>query len=113
MPQRLRWFAEGDFRWTAGALRAIGCRSQITVREFEDGRVFDVQRLTRTDRNASQPSYIGSATTLERAQAIAQANHAPAPNLGQRPADRARSASEVGAVRPQQKDRSEGRPVQS
>ena len=67
MPQRLRWFAEGDFGWTARALRAIGCRYQITVREFEDGRVFDVHRLVRTGPDIWRLSYVGSGISLERA----------------------------------------------
>jgi len=73
--RELQWFDECDGRWIARAVRSCGGRYLITMREFEDGRVFDVQRLKRTGPNAWQPSYIGSGTTLGRAQALARANH--------------------------------------
>ena len=73
--RRLEWHHNGDGTWLARASRAIGGRYQITTRTFADGTVFDVQRLKRTGPNAWQPSYLGSGTSLERAQAIAESNH--------------------------------------
>jgi hypothetical protein len=40
-----------------------------------DGDVFDAHRLIRTGPDAWRSSYLGSATTLERAQALALANY--------------------------------------
>jgi hypothetical protein len=50
-------------------------RYQIAVREFEDGRVYDVRRLTRAGPNAWRPSYLGSATSLAQAQELALVNY--------------------------------------
>ena len=73
--RHLQWHNDGDGTWLASASRAIGGKYRISVREFADGTVYDVQRLRRTGPNAWQPSYIGSGTSLERAQAIPESNH--------------------------------------
>jgi hypothetical protein len=54
--RRLQWHKNGDGTWLASASRANGGRYQITVREFADGRVFDVHRLVRTGPDVWRPS---------------------------------------------------------
>jgi hypothetical protein len=93
--RRLQWHKNGDGTWLASASRAIGGRYQITVREFADGRVFDVHRLVRTGPDVWRPSYIGSGTTLERAQAIARANYQ---RLQRQPAASCRAEHLVGML---------------
>jgi hypothetical protein len=61
--------------WSARASREFGGRYKNSVRHLEDSDVFDAHRLIRTGPDAWRPSYLGSATTLERAQALALANY--------------------------------------
>jgi hypothetical protein len=52
----LKWIDDSDGTWITRAGRATGRRFQITVREFKDGRVYDVRRLTRETPDNGLPN---------------------------------------------------------
>jgi ketosteroid isomerase-like protein len=59
--------------WLARGARGVGGYFQITRRQVDGGEMFDIHRLVQ---ERGQCSYLGSATSLDKAKALGQSRHA-------------------------------------